>query len=57
MIFSPFYGGMDPSFGFSVCHHHFSSIYTLCSNLLLSTMVQTRSQLENLSKGELIDEN
>ena len=31
-------------------------IHTLSSNLLLLTMVRTRSQLENLSKDELIDE-
>ena len=37
-------------------HRHFVLIYTLSSNLLLLTMVRTRSQLENLSKDELIDE-
>ena len=37
-------------------HRHFVLIYTLSSNLSLLTMVRTRSQLENLSKDELIDE-
>ena len=36
-------------------HRHFFLIFTLLS-LLLSTMVRTRSQLENLSKDKLIDE-
>ena len=37
-------------------HRHFFLIYTSSSNLLLSTMVRTRSQLEILSKEQLIDE-
>ena len=37
-------------------NRHFVLIYTLSFNLLLLTMVRTRSQLENLSKDELIDE-
>ena len=37
-------------------HCHFVLIHTLPSNLLVLTMVQTRSQLENLSKDELVDE-
>ena len=36
-------------------HHHFVLIYALSFNLLLLTIVRTRSQLENLSKDELSD--
>ena len=47
------YDGQSESIIYS--HHHFILIYTLPFNLLLLTMAQTRSQLENLSKDELID--
>ena len=35
--------------------HHFFPIHTLSFYLLLTTIGRTRSQLENLLKGELID--
>ena len=37
-------------------HRYFFLIYTLSSNSLLLKMVRARSQLEKLSKDELIDE-
>ena len=41
---------------YQIPYDHFYLIYALSSNLLSLKMVQTRSQLENLSKDELIDE-